>query len=42
MKNILFDFQIKEKHISSENLICLQLAAFIADFTLNQLSPFQY
>ena len=35
MKNTLYDFQIKENHISSEKLICLQLAAFIADFTLN-------
>ena len=39
---MLFDFKIKEKHIPSEKLICLQLTAFIADFTLNQLSPYQY
>ena len=35
MKNTLFDFQIKENYISSEKLICLQLAAFAADFTVN-------
>lgn len=34
MKNILFEFQTKEKYISSEKLVCFQLAVFTADSTL--------
>lgn len=37
MKNILFEFQTKEKYISSEKLVCFQLAVFTADSTLNKL-----
>lgn len=37
MKNILLEFQIRKKYISSEKLVCFQLAGFIADSILNKL-----